>query len=430
MSWSVGHKIQNGKYVIEKVLGQGGFGITYKALHIALNQQVVIKTPNNALKNDPNYAKFAKRFLREGQALAKLSKARHRHIVRVSDLFEEHGTPCLVMDFIEGENLFDLIHRKGRLTELEAVEYIRQIGSALILVHSEGLIHRDAHPGNIMILEPKEAVLIDFGISGEMQPTTVSSSHFGNMSFAPYEQFLGHREPTIDIYTLSASLYYALTGVIPPNFLERKLNGRELVSPHELMSSISERLSQAILAGMSLEAAERPQSIEEWLKLIGSSSVPLISQSGINYRLLDKFLANQRWEQADKITKRLMLKIAKEPYDSWLYSSVDDIPSQDLEIINSLWLKYSDGQFGFTVQKYIWKKTQKQLLAESQNCSDKNLVYKKFCEQVGWRIVSGCLLTSYLDYSLQAPLGHFPVRVIAQGRYGIDFMDKISMKEL
>lgn len=430
MSWSVGDKIQNGKYVIKKVLGQGGFGITYKALHVALDQLVVIKTPNDSLKSDSDYPKFVKRFFREGQALAKLSKARHRHIVRISDLFEEQDIPCLVMDFIEGENLFELIHRKGRIAEAEAVEYIQQIGSALILVHREGLIHRDAHPGNIMILETKEAVLIDFGISGEMQPTTVSSSHFGNMSFAPYEQFLGHREPTIDIYTLSASLYYALTGVIPPNFLERKFNGRRLVSPHELVSSISERLSKAILAGMSLEAAERPQSIEEWLKLIGSSSIPLISRSGINYRLLDKFLANQRWEQADKLTNRLMLKVAKEPYNSWLYSSVDDIPSQDLEIINSLWLKYSNGQFGFTVQKYIWKETQQCLLAKSQNFLDKNLVYKNFCEKVGWRIVSGCLLTSYLDCSLQAPLGHFPVRVIAQGRYGIDFMDKISMKEL
>ncbi|NET59916.1 MAG: protein kinase [Symploca sp. SIO2E6] len=125
MAWTIGHRLQGDKYRIEKVLGEGGFGITYKALHVLFNEPVVIKTPNEKLQNDPEYPKFVRRFIKEGQQLAKLAKARHPHIVRVSDLFEEAGLPCLVMDFIAGESLFDVVRRQGALPEVVAVNYIR-----------------------------------------------------------------------------------------------------------------------------------------------------------------------------------------------------------------------------------------------------------------------------------------------------------------
>ena len=189
MVWAAGHELQNGKYVIRNVLGQGGFGITYKVWHIRLDAFVVIKTPNEYLRHDPDYPKYVDRFIREGQMMERFSQRSHPHIVRVRDLFEEGDIPCMVMDFVEGENLFQWVRRKGALAEAEILPCIRQIGEALASIHQAGLVHRDAHPGNIMRCEDGRAILIDFGIAKELVPTTQSSTGVaGNRGFAPYEQ--------------------------------------------------------------------------------------------------------------------------------------------------------------------------------------------------------------------------------------------------
>ncbi len=150
MTWQNGDCLQNGKYLILEELGEGGFGITYKAKHTHLNQIVVIKTPNDSLKNDPNYPRFVERFIEEGRKLASLSEKKHPHIVRATDLFFEGTLPCLAMDFVDGETLAKIVEKKP-LSEAKALEYIRQIGEALCVVHGEGMVHRDAHPANIMV---------------------------------------------------------------------------------------------------------------------------------------------------------------------------------------------------------------------------------------------------------------------------------------
>ncbi|MEH1834656.1 MAG: serine/threonine-protein kinase [Nostoc sp.] len=270
MPWIAEQKLQGGKYVIETVLGQGGFGITYKALHVELNQTVVIKTPNEYLSHDPKYEKYIERFIQEGRTLAKLSQDPHPHIVRVIDLFQEGATYCLVMDFVEGENLFEAVRRKGALSETEILPCIRQIGEALSIVHQAGLVHRDAHPGNIMLRRKGKAVLIDFGIAKELVPKTLSSKGTaGNKWFAPYEQISrGSREPTVDVYCLAATLYYAVTGQRPTTSLDRKLDNASLKSPKQTNPIISDRLNQAILKGMALEAKDRPQSMQVWLAML------------------------------------------------------------------------------------------------------------------------------------------------------------------
>ncbi len=270
MVWQKGDKLQGGRYVIEKVLGEGGFGITYQAQHTLLKQWVVIKTPNESLKNDSEYPNYVKRFIQEGRKLAKLSQQPHPNIVRVTELFEEGKTYCLVMDFVPGESLFNLVQKRGALPELEAVEYIKQIGEALIFVHQQGLVHRDAHPGNIMVQKNGKAVLIDFGIAGEIMPKDgyFTSHHPANIAFAPYEQMGGNRQVTIDVYTLAASLYYAVTGKRPESSLDRKLYNKPLISPNKYVVGISDKLNLAILKGMNLEAEYRPQSMREWLKLL------------------------------------------------------------------------------------------------------------------------------------------------------------------
>ena len=270
MPWTVGERLQAGKYVIDKVLGQGGFGITYKALHVELNRTVVIKTPNEYLSHDSEYEKYIERFIQEGRILARLSQDPHPHIVGVIDLFKEGAIHCLVMDFVPGENLFQVVRRRGALPEAEIVPCIRQIGEALVVVHQAGLVHRDAHPGNIMLRSHNRAVLIDFGIAKELVPNTLSSTgNAGNHGFAPYEQMTrGSREPTVDVYCLAATLYYGVTVQRPTTSLARKLNNTSLTPPRQINPSISDQLNQAILKGMALEAKDRPQSMQVWLAML------------------------------------------------------------------------------------------------------------------------------------------------------------------
>ncbi|MDF5718740.1 MAG: serine/threonine-protein kinase [Rhizonema sp. NSF051] len=279
MVWVAGHKLQSDKYIIEELLGQGGFGITYKARHTLLNQLMVIKTPNEALRHDPEYPKYVQRFIEEGRRLEKLSENQHPNIVRIRDLFHENGTYYLVMDFVQGESLYQVVHQRGKLPQVEAIKYARQIGDALMVVHRAGLVHRDVHPGNIMVQQDGKAVLIDFGIAGETVPTTISSKFFANPSFAPYEEMRGNREPTVDVYSLAASLYYAVTGKLPTSSFNRKVYKDALISPQEIVSTISNDLNQAILKGMEVEAQDRPRSIQEWLVLLGSGQVTTIWSS-------------------------------------------------------------------------------------------------------------------------------------------------------
>ena len=270
MTLVTGQKLQNGKYIIQQILGQGGFGITYKALQVSLNRPVVIKTPNEYLNHDPEYDKYIERFIAEGQTLARLSQDPHPHIVGVIELFQEGNTHCLVMEFVPGENLFQAVKRRGALPEAEIVTCIRQIGEALMVVHEAGLVHRDAHPGNIMLRSNGKAVLIDFGIAKQIIPTTQSSTDkSAHERFAPYEQrYKGSRDPRVDIYCLAASLYYGVTGQNPTNSLARKLDNEPLIPPQEFISSISDELSSVILNGMALEAKDRPQSMQSWLEML------------------------------------------------------------------------------------------------------------------------------------------------------------------
>jgi len=270
MVWATGKQLQGGKYVIQGVLGQGGFGITYKARHESLNHNVVIKTPNEYLQYEPDYHKYVARFIEEAQILARLSRDPHPSIVGVHDLFQEGAIYCLVMNFVEGENLFELVRRRGAIREAEAVRYIRQIGEALAVVHQVGLTHRDAHPGNILLRQNGKAVLIDFGIAKELIPSTYTSTGaFGNEGFAPYEQlFQGSREPNVDVYCLAATLYYGLTGQFPTKALDRKLYQEPLIEPRQIVPGISKQVNQAILKGMELEPKDRPQSMQAWVKLL------------------------------------------------------------------------------------------------------------------------------------------------------------------
>jgi serine/threonine-protein kinase len=280
MVWQAGQLLHNGKYEILEVLGRGGFGLTYKARHRQLTLEVVIKTPDILQKRDTEYEDYVRQFEAEGRKLAKFSQTPHAHIVRISDFFTEGQVPCLVMDFIQGQTLMERVKTQGKLSEAECLKYIRQIGSALEAVHQAGMVHRDAHPGNIMIQPNGNAILIDFGIAKEIIPAGSSSTDYAaNPSFAPYEQIYGgskaNRQPSVDIYALAASFYYAVTGQKPTPSMERRLENRPLTSPKEINPNLSDHLNTAITLGMALEKENRPQSMSDWLQQLESPPPPV-----------------------------------------------------------------------------------------------------------------------------------------------------------
>lgn len=244
MNLSVGTSLRGGKYIIKKVLGQGTFGITYLATtkikvkgelgEIDVNSNVAIKefymSDLSARKNGSGtvegsssyiFINYLHKFRKEAENLAKLS---HKNIVNILEIFEENNTCYYVMEFIEGENLDDYITRKGKLPEDEATDIIREIGSALIYMHSNHMLHLDIKPKNVMRSTDNRNILIDFGLSKQYsedgEPESSSSIGLGTPGYAPIEQSHyrqdGSFPATLDVYALGATFYKMLTGQRAP----------------------------------------------------------------------------------------------------------------------------------------------------------------------------------------------------------------------
>ncbi|PSB43721.1 serine/threonine protein kinase [filamentous cyanobacterium Phorm 6] len=267
----IGKSLQGGKYTLEQELGRGGFGITFRANHRYLGQPVVIKTLNESLRRDPNFAEFDRKFQDEARRLASCI---HPNIVRVSDFFVEDGQPYMVMDYVPGQNLGDVVLPNRPLPEELAILYITQIGAALKAVHQKGLLHRDVKPQNILLRQgTQEVVLIDFGIAREF--TNGATQNHTNMvsdGYAPPEQYFaqGKYTPATDVYGLAATLYTLLTAQVPVAAILR--TSQPMPSPRDLRPELSTTVSQAVMRGMTVEAQNRPASVDEWLGLLRGQS--------------------------------------------------------------------------------------------------------------------------------------------------------------
>ncbi len=266
----IGKTLQGGKYTLEQELGRGGFGITFKATHRYLGQPVVIKTLNESLRRQPNFAEFDRKFQDEARRLASCV---HPNIVRVSDFFVEDDRPYMVMDYIPGQNLGDVVLPNRPLPEQLAISYISQIGAAVKVVHHNGLLHRDIKPQNIILRQnTQEVVLIDFGIAREFTPgATQTHTNMVSDGYAPPEQYFaqGKYTPATDVYGLAATLYSLLTGQVPIAAILR--TSQPMPTPRDLQPQLSTTVSQAVMRGMTVEAQNRPATVDEWLSLLTNS---------------------------------------------------------------------------------------------------------------------------------------------------------------
>jgi serine/threonine-protein kinase len=253
-----------GKYKLLQELGRGGFGLTYLAEDLNLLRQVVVKVPNKAMRNEEIYKKFLARFRREGQALARV---RHPHVVRVMEFFEENQTPCIVMEYVEGHTLQTWVSQNGKLSPETAVQQFRGLAQALCHVHQAELIHCDIKPENLIRTPNGELVLIDFGSTKLLTEHSTTVTTAISKGYAAYEAGLeGYKaSPTLDVYSLAATLYFAVTGQKPVGAMERKLVAATLTPPQDLVQNCPDWLNQAILKGMALEPRDRPASMQIWV---------------------------------------------------------------------------------------------------------------------------------------------------------------------
>ena len=284
--------LQNGKYRIEGVLGQGGFGITYLASQVALNRKVTIKeffmkelcnrdeqtsqVSVPSMGSVDTVARFRAKFVKEAQTIAALNNP---HIIHIHDIFEENGTAYYVMDYLSGGSLSDLVQRDGILAEATALGYIRQVADALSYIHARNINHLDIKPSNVLIDGNGNAVVIDFGLSkrydetgSQTSTTPVGISH----GFAPLEQYqpggVSTFSPTTDIYSLGATLYKLLSGQTPPNataLLDADLDLSRL--------SASPSTKAAIAAAMQPKRKGRPQTVEAFIAMLDEKVVPSVA---------------------------------------------------------------------------------------------------------------------------------------------------------
>ena len=288
--------LQNGKYKIERVLGQGGFGITYLA-----SQTISIDGPIGSIKTEIKLAvkeffmsevcnrdkgsshvsvpsvgslqiveQFKRKFLKEARNISGLN---HPNIIKVVDVFEENGTAYYVMEYHGNGSLRTLLDSRHTLSEADALRYIRQIADALRYIHSRQMNHLDVKPDNILLDDSNNTVLIDFGLSKryddagrQTSSTPVGISH----GYAPLEQYraggVSEFSPATDIYSLGATLYRMLIGKNPPD-----ANGVYEDGLPTMPTSISSEIRTAIAAAMQPRRKDRPQSIDAFLSLLGNS---------------------------------------------------------------------------------------------------------------------------------------------------------------
>ena len=272
-----------GEYRLERYLGSGGFGITYLATDENLNLRVAIKEylPSDLALREADNSVVVKsaadrddfewgreRFLDEARSLARFN---HPNIVRVQRFFEAHGTSYIVMDYVEGEPLSELLKRKGTLTEAEVRRSVLPLADGLAAIHDAGLLHRDIKPSNIVIRDDGVPVLIDFGSA--RQAVGVKSRSVTSVvtpGYAPLEQYATRspQGPATDIYAFGAVLYRCVTGVTPDDATERAIEDRLTPAAQAAKGDYSSKLLATIDEALAVRAENRLDNIESFVRRV------------------------------------------------------------------------------------------------------------------------------------------------------------------
>jgi serine/threonine protein kinase len=268
------------RYEIISLIGMGGMGAVYLAEDRRLpGRRCAIKevqpppgTPSATLQQARD------QFLEEATTLARLD---HPNLPKVSDFFSDAGRDYLVMDFVPGQDLREVVseaRRRGRfLPEDQVLAWAEELCDAISYLHRQDppVVHRDIKPANVKLTPEGHIKLVDFGLVKRLNPEDSRTVTFvrgvGSLAYTPLEQYggqAGHTDTRSDIYSLGATLHHLLTGQPPPTAQDHFLNPELLVPPHQLNPAISPRVERAILQALSIHPDQRPQSADEFKQLL------------------------------------------------------------------------------------------------------------------------------------------------------------------
>ncbi|MEG3931288.1 MULTISPECIES: serine/threonine-protein kinase [unclassified Microcoleus] len=416
-----GNKLLLGdRYGAQKIIGQGGFGRTFLAIdeYKPSKPPCVIKQFYPQFQDPSSIQKAAELFELEAVRLEQLGK--HSQIPELLAYFSQDGRQYLVQEFIDGENLAEARESKGYFSETQIRDLLNNLLPVFEFIHSRQVIHRDIKPENIILRQDGQLVLVDFGAAkyATQSVLSVTGTVIGTSGYTSPEQAAGKAIYASDIYSLGVTCLNLLTQVEPMELFDT--SEMEWVWQKQLKNSISSELSQILDKMVQPASKKRYQSATEVLQAIGDRSPQLPpktpfqpppetplpppdslkSARGVDYTRLQDLLAAQKWKEADGETKNVMLKAAGRENKGWLdVKSIENFPCDDLRTIDHLWVKYSQGCFGFSVQKEIWLEVGGKVDLETE---------KKLGDRVGWR--KGGIWLNYddLTFNKQVPVGHLP----------------------
>lgn len=280
-----------GKYVVGRVLGQGGFGITYIGWDLALERKVAIKEyyPSGQVSRTQGtrsltwytteQASVARKsgmemFLKEARKMVKVDNI--PGVVRVLELFQENGTAYIVMEFVEGETLKTRLQKTGPLSWSQTKAIFEPVVHAMSKVHRAGLVHRDLSPDNLMLTADGSVKILDLGAAKDLNVNSgASSMQVAKSGFSPLEQYIqrGNSGPWTDVYAIAATIYYTLTGKLPPNAVDR-LDHDTLSWSEPGLTALSPAALAALEHAMEVQISDRIQTMDELEQRLFSGPIP------------------------------------------------------------------------------------------------------------------------------------------------------------
>lgn len=322
--------IVGGKYLIGRVLGQGGFGITYIGWDIALERKVAIKEyfPSGQLSRRPGGRKLTwytgeqavhaqkngmEIFLKEARKMAKADSI--PNVVRVLDLFTENETAYIVMDYVEGETLSAFLKKNGPIDWPRAVQIFAPVVHAMEQVHHAGIIHRDLSPDNLMLAKDGSVKILDLGAAKDLRLNIgASSMQVAKNGFSPMEQYVqrGGSGPWTDVYSIAATIYYSLTGMAPPNAVDRMNQDRiSWDVPGFQMVPVAAR--KTLQQAMAIHPNDRPGSMQELARGLFDAEYPIKSDAPVKAEIPTEL--DNGIEIVSVENKTVQSQITKKPTD-------------------------------------------------------------------------------------------------------------------
>ncbi|MEH2372147.1 serine/threonine-protein kinase [Nostoc sp.] len=405
------------------LIGRGGFGRTFLAIdeHLPNQPKCAIKQLCFQEENTEIWHKAVKLFHQEA---LRLNELEHSQIPKLLAHFEQNQKFYIVEELVNGQTLAQELKQQGVLKEPQIWEILKSLLVTLQFIHSRQVIHRDIKPENIMRRSVRgDLVLIDFGIA--KLATNTGRLHTGTIVGSPEyiapEQLRGKALAASDLYSLGVTCIYLLTDVSPFDLFDIA-NDRWVWQEYlPADNTVSIRLCEILDKLLKNAVSQRFQSATEALQLLEQQPKKLLNISNyqtlstIDYTHLRDLLAKGKWQLADQETWDLMCQGLAKPKGSYIFSSnIDKFTCEDLQTINNLWVNYSHGRFGFSVQTVIYKNV--------------NGDYGIFCNQVGWHVYNYSSANSEFNFSLKAPIGHLPSRICIGGSQPWRYPNALAVK--